>query len=53
MEPDYQSDFWADWDEGCHGYIHEQADEYPGGFTYDCCGEPGDSTGCETGPHET
>ena len=51
-EPDYDGDFWADWDEDCHGDISDQEDEFPEGFKYDCCGKAGDAKGCNIGPHE-
>lgn len=51
-EPDYESDFWADHDENCHGIISTLRDEYPEGFIYDCCEEDGTSKGCEVGRHE-
>ena len=46
LEPDYQSDYWADWDEDCHGYIELQKDEHHGGFMYTCCKKAGDEEGC-------
>ena len=45
MEPDYNSDFWADHDEDCHGRIEDLGDEYPEGFMFPCCRQPGDSDG--------
>jgi len=51
-EADWDSDVWCDWDEDCHGRIEDQGDEFPAGFTYTCCGEPGDAEGCRVGRHE-
>lgn len=54
MEPDYDSGFWADNDEDCHGPVDskENREDYPEGFIWDCCEEKGnESTGCETGFH--
>ena len=50
-EADYESDFWADHDENCHGRINELEDEYPQGFVWTCCDEIGTADGCETGRH--
>lgn len=50
MEPDDVSDFWADHDSR-HGRIEDLGDEYPEGFIFPCCGEPGDSEGCKVGRH--
>ena len=51
-EPDYESDFWADHDERCHGIIADLGNEFPEGFIYDCCEKNGTSKGCEVGRHE-
>ena len=54
MEPDYESDFWADHDENCHGIIDskESREEYPEGFLWDCCGRIGTDPGCVSFRHE-
>ena len=55
LEVDYQSDYWADHDEDCHGPTDTDwmRKEFPGGFRWDCCDEPGDGEkGCEYAPHE-
>ncbi|KAH8908894.1 hypothetical protein BR93DRAFT_976991 [Coniochaeta sp. PMI_546] len=52
---DYESSTWDDWDEPCHGIIdsEESRNEYPEGFRWDCCDEPGDGKeGCEYARHE-
>ncbi len=54
LEPDYDSDFWADHDEQCHGIIDSEfcRSEYPEGFVWDCCNKPGDDDeGCTQGRH--
>ncbi|KAK2774821.1 hypothetical protein CKAH01_13027 [Colletotrichum kahawae] len=53
LEPDYDGDFWADHDEDCHGIIDtdEMREEYPEGFTWDCCDQAGDAEGCHRGFH--
>ncbi len=54
LEPDYDSDFWADHDENCHGTIDSDfcRKKYPQGFLWSCCDEPGDDEGgCTTGRH--
>lgn len=46
----------GDHDEDCHGTIDSNwaRREYPGGFTWTCCGEKGDETkGCTSGKGET
>ena len=50
-EADNDGDFWADWDEDCHGLIEDQEDQYPDGFTYTCCSQLGDTKGCQVGTH--
>jgi hypothetical protein len=40
---DYESDFWADHDENCHGVIdtEEMREEFPDGFIWTCCNTHG------------
>ena len=49
LDIDWDGDFWADWDEDCHGYIdtEERREEYPEGFIYSCCNQDGTSNGCQ------
>ncbi|KAL1637583.1 hypothetical protein SLS58_009256 [Diplodia intermedia] len=53
LEADYESDFWADWDEYCHGDIATEKNKkaYPQGFYWDCCSAAGDAKGCQAGKH--
>ncbi|KAK0624199.1 hypothetical protein B0T14DRAFT_426372 [Immersiella caudata] len=53
MEPDYDSDFWADHDERCHGTIDSDfcRSEYPEGFIWTCCEKGGDEEGCRMSRH--
>jgi hypothetical protein len=55
MEPDYDSDFWADHDERCHGIIDsdEMRDEFPDGFVWTCCDKLGSEPGCQVGRHQS
>jgi len=55
MEPDYDSDFWADHDEDCHGTIDSDfcRKEYPEGFIWDCCNKIGSEEGCRMSRHES
>ncbi|KAK3370838.1 hypothetical protein B0T24DRAFT_627174 [Lasiosphaeria ovina] len=55
LEPDYDSDFWADHDENCHGIIDSDfcRKEYPEGFVWTCCDRVGTEDGCEFGRHES
>ncbi|KAJ0107451.1 hypothetical protein J7T55_007640 [Diaporthe amygdali] len=48
---DEENDFWADHDEDCHGLIDtkEMREEYPEGFTWDCCYQVGTAPGCTKG----
>ncbi|KAG8159973.1 hypothetical protein KVR01_010610 [Diaporthe batatas] len=50
---DDDDDFWADHDERCHGTIDtkEMREEYPEGFTWDCCDQVGTAPGCTKGHH--
>lgn len=52
-EPDYNSDFWADHDEKCHGVIDDLVDEpgYEDGFFWRCCEQPATLKGCRIGKH--
>lgn len=54
LEVNDDDDFWADHDEDCHGTIDTDwmRHEFPNGFLWDCCDQPGDAKGCETGPPE-
>jgi hypothetical protein len=54
LEVDYDGDFWADHDERCHGTIDtdEMREEFPDGFTWNCCDNTGSEKGCVTGRHE-
>jgi hypothetical protein len=51
---DYESDFWADHDENCHGPYESFEDDphYAGGFIYECCDKPGDDEGCKSTKHK-
>jgi hypothetical protein len=53
QEVDEDGDFWADHDERCHGTIDtdEMREQYPEGFVWDCCDEPGDAIGCRVSRH--
>jgi hypothetical protein len=53
MEPDYDSDFWADHNEDCHGTIDSDfcRKEYPEGFIWSCCEKKGDEEGCRMSRH--
>ncbi|KAI4716904.1 hypothetical protein E4T48_06867 [Aureobasidium sp. EXF-10727] len=52
LEIDNEGDFWADWDEDCHGSIDSDlAEEYPEGFKWSCCDGTGEEEGCMIGPH--
>lgn len=55
LEPDYESDFWADHDENCHGTINtdEMREEFPDGFEWTCCEQLGSAPGCKLGRHES
>jgi len=50
---DDDEDFWADHDEDCHGPIdtEENREQYPQGFSWDCCDEVGTAPGCTKGHH--
>jgi hypothetical protein len=43
LEVDFDSGFWADHDEDCHGSIDtdEMRKEFPDGFIWDCCDKHG------------
>lgn len=55
MEPDDESDFWADHDENCHGTIDSDwaREEYPDGFVWTCCDRLGTAPGCKRGRHQS
>ncbi|KAI8952833.1 hypothetical protein F4801DRAFT_189631 [Xylaria longipes] len=44
-------DEWEDWRDGDQ-FSKETEEQYPEGFTWDCCNERGDSSGCTRGPHK-
>lgn len=52
-EVDYESDFWADHDENCHGDPEDFVDDpdFEGGFLWSCCGEIGSAKGCVVSRH--
>ncbi|TQV90184.1 hypothetical protein IF1G_11135 [Cordyceps javanica] len=54
LEPDYDSDFWADYDEKVCGDVDTKSNrkDYPDGFYWSCCGELGSEDGCRTGDHQ-
>jgi hypothetical protein len=55
VEVDYEADAWIDHEVGDHGpYDTEQnRKDRPEGFMWSCCEEtPGETEGCETGPHK-
>lgn len=53
-ELDYESDFWADHDERCHGPMNSFFDDpgYADGFIWGCCQEPGSNEGCKSTKHK-
>lgn len=54
LEPDFEGDAWADWDEDCHGPIDSNTNrkEYPDGFKWSCCDQVGTyAEGC-VGPED-
>lgn len=55
LEPDFDSDFWADHDENCHGLIDTDGmrEMYPEGFVWTCCEKLGSEPGCHSGLHES
>ncbi|KAF2502911.1 hypothetical protein BU16DRAFT_23224 [Lophium mytilinum] len=55
LEFDDEADTWIDWDEDTHGPMDttEHREEYPDGFRWTCCDDPGDYEGCESGRHST
>ena len=52
MECDWDSDFWADHNDDCHGNREDLGDEYPEGFIYPCCDQDGTAEGCMSGRHK-
>ncbi|PMD36423.1 hypothetical protein L207DRAFT_637519 [Hyaloscypha variabilis F] len=50
-----EDDFWADYDEPCHGYIDDLMDEldFQDGFKWSCCDELGDAEGCKWTKHKS
>jgi hypothetical protein len=54
-ELDYESEFWADHDERCHGPMDSFFDDpdYADGFLWDCCQESGSNEGCKSTKHRT
>ena len=53
-EPDYDSEFWCDHDEDCHGHIDDLADEptYEDGFVWSCCEKIGSGRPCVRSRHK-
>lgn len=53
LNPDYESDIWADHDEDCHGPIDtvEMRRDCPDGFVWSCCEKTGPEEGCTEGYH--
>jgi hypothetical protein len=47
-------DFWADYDEDCHGRFDDLVDEedYQEGFAWNCCGKKGGEVGCMRTRHK-
>jgi hypothetical protein len=45
----WESECWADTEPGVHDMSFSS---FPEGYIYDCCGENGESEGCETGAHQ-
>jgi hypothetical protein len=52
-EVNWDSDFWADHDEDCHGTIdtEENREEFPEGFIWSCCEKDMSDPGCQIGRH--
>ena len=50
---DYDSDFWADHDEDCHGRMEDFKDDpdYGEGFLWQCCEKSGNAKGCQRTKH--
>lgn len=55
LDPDYDSDFWAFYDERFHGVIDSDfcRKEYPEGFLWTCCDEIGTHPGCKFSRHQS
>ena len=53
-EVDWNSDFWADHDENCHGPIEGFQDDpdMAEGFIWSCCEKLGDEGGCKSTKHK-
>jgi len=54
LEPDYESEIWADHDESIHGPVDSDASRkaYPEGFFWNCCGRHGEEDEpCMQGRH--
>ncbi|KAI0545684.1 hypothetical protein F4679DRAFT_455154 [Xylaria curta] len=53
LEMDDESSVWDDWEDWRSGdrFSKETEEEYPEGFTWDCCNQRGDSLGCTRGSH--
>lgn len=50
---DLSSDTWDDWVDKNDGLKEEYIDEYPEGFPWTCCDNPGDGEkGCKVGKHK-
>ncbi|KAI0976272.1 hypothetical protein F4678DRAFT_416527 [Xylaria arbuscula] len=54
MEENPESSLWDDWEDWREGDpdSEEYKEEYPEGYFWDCCDQPGDSVGCARAPHE-
>ncbi|KAI1501863.1 hypothetical protein F5X99DRAFT_408671 [Biscogniauxia marginata] len=55
LEIDDEHSTWDDWDENCFGRMdsEDNREEYPDGFTWNCCNKRGTDLGCTRGPHKT
>ncbi|KAI0187708.1 hypothetical protein EV127DRAFT_483141 [Xylaria flabelliformis] len=53
LEMDDESSVWDDWEDCRSGdrFSKETEEEYPEGFTWDCCNQRGDSPGCTRDSH--
>jgi hypothetical protein len=54
-DADYDSSFWDDHDENCHGRFEDLVDEseFQEGFIWDCCDKLGDHEGCKSTKHKS
>ncbi|KAI1743499.1 hypothetical protein F4680DRAFT_444782 [Xylaria scruposa] len=53
LEMNDESSVWDDWEDWRSGdrFSKETEEEFPQGFTWDCCNKRGDSPGCTRGSH--